>query len=88
MSRSMKRFFNFIGFIYSFRFYICVCFQLESFIKEHIWYKALLMGYSTRLELTRVCSLNGFLLVLGLYGGHSSLFLSVFTLPALSLIGL
>ena len=38
------------------------------------------MGYSMRLELTRVCSLNGFQLVMGLYGGHSSLFLWVFIL--------
>ena len=37
---------------------------------------ALLM-YSMRLELTRVCSLNGFLLVMGFYGGHISLFLRV-----------
>ena len=38
------------------------------------------MGYSMRFELALVCSLNGFKLVMGLYGGHSSLFLSVFTL--------
>ena len=35
-----------------------------AFVREHIWYKALLMGYSMRLELTRVCSLNGFQLVM------------------------
>ena len=36
---------------------------LDAFIKEHVWYKALLKGYSgysLRLELTCVCSLNGF----------------------------
>ena len=35
------------------------------------------MGYSMRLEYTRVCSLNGFHLVMGFYGGHSSLLLRV-----------
>ena len=39
-------------------FYICVCFQLFAFIREHICHKALLMGYSMRLELTLVSSLN------------------------------
>ena len=28
------------------------------------------MGYSMRLELTRVCSFNDFKLVMGLYRGH------------------
>ena len=41
-----------------------VCFQLVAFFREHVWHKALLMGYS-RLELTVVCSLNGFQLVIG-----------------------
>ena len=38
---------------------------------------AFLIGFSMRLELSRVCSLNGFQLVIGLYRGHSSLFLRV-----------
>ena len=38
------------------------------------------MGYSTGLELTHVCTLNGFQLVIGLYSGHSPFSLSVFTL--------
>ena len=32
--------------------YIRVCFQLVVFIREHIWHKALLMGYSMRVEIT------------------------------------
>ena len=74
MRRSTKRFVFFLGFVYLFCSYICVCFQLVAFIREHIWLKALLIGYSMRLELTHVCSLNGFQLVMGLYGGYSSLF--------------
>ena len=54
-----------------------VCFQLVSFFREHIWYKALLMEYSVILELTHVCSLDGFQLILCIYGGHCSLFLRV-----------
>ena len=77
MSRSMKRFVFLLGFIYLFCSYIRVCFQLLAFVREHIWHKALLMGYSMKLEFTCVCSLNGFKLVMGLYGGHSSLFLRV-----------
>ena len=82
IDRSMKRFvFFFLGFIYLFRSYVRVCFQLAVFVREHTWYMALLMRYSMRLELTCVCSLNSFQLVMGLYGGHSSLFLRVcFTL--------
>ena len=45
-------------------YYICVCFQLVVFVREHIWHKALLMGYSMRLELTLDCSLNVFQLVM------------------------
>ena len=52
-------------FIHLFRSYIRVCFR------EHIWHKALLMGYSMRLELTRVCILYDFQLVMDLYGGYS-----------------
>ena len=33
------------------------------------------MGYSMRLKLTRVCSLNDFQLVMGLYSGHPLVFL-------------
>ena len=56
----MNIFCIFLGFIYSSRSYIRFCFQLVAFFRERIWHKALLMGYSVRLELTRVCSLNGF----------------------------
>ena len=45
--------------------YICLCFQLVAFVREHIWHKALLMGYSMRFELTLVRSLNAFPLVVG-----------------------
>ena len=44
MSKSMKRFVFFLGFIYLFCSYICVCFQLDTFIREHVWHKALFMG--------------------------------------------
>ena len=53
----------------------CICFQLVAFVSEYTWHKALLIEYSMRFELTRICSLNCFQLVMGLYGGHSSLFL-------------
>ena len=57
IGKSTKRlvFFNlFILFLHT--CYICVCFQLFAFVREHIRHKALLMGYSVRLELTLVCS--------------------------------
>ena len=76
MIRSTRRFVFFsLGFIYLFCSYIHVCFQLVAFIREHIWHKALLMGLSMGLEFTCVCSLNGFQLVIGLYGGYSFFYL-------------
>ena len=30
---------------------VCVCFQFVAFVREHMWHKAFLMGYSMRLEL-------------------------------------
>ena len=74
---STKRFvffkiYLFISF-YLFHSYIRLCFQLIAFVREPIWHKALCMGYSMRLEFTRVWSLNGFQLVMGLYSGHSFL---------------
>ena len=53
--------------IYLIHYYIRVCFQLVAFVNEHIWYKALLMGYHIRLELKKVCSFNDFRLVMRLY---------------------
>ena len=45
------------------------------------------MRYSMRVELTRVCSLNGFQLVMGLYRGHSLFFFEcVLPLSALPLL--
>ena len=65
-----------------------LCFQLVAFVKEHIWQKTLLLGYSMRVELTRVYNLNSFQLVMDSYESHSSLFLRVcLPLPALSLVG-
>ena len=64
-----RRYLYFLEFIYLFCFYIRVCFQLVAFVREHIWNKALLMGYSMRVEIPRVCSLNDFHLLMGLYGG-------------------
>ena len=59
MRRSTKRF-VYLEFIYSFCFYTSVCFELDAFVKEHVWHKDYLMGYSMRLELTQFSSLNGF----------------------------
>ena len=59
MGRSTKRFVFlnlFILFLHT--CYICVCFQLVAFVRVHMWHKALLIGYSMRLELTLVSSLN------------------------------
>ena len=51
MSKSTKRF-------VFFRIYFCsymrVYFQLDAFVREHVWRQALLMGCLMRLELTRV----------------------------------
>ena len=60
IGRSTKRFvfFEFILFLHT--CYVYVCFQLVAFVREHMWHKALLMGYSMRLELTLVSSLNDF----------------------------
>ena len=54
----MKRFvfFEFIYFVLTCVLYIC--FQLVALIIEHVWHKAFLMGYSIRLELTLVSSIN------------------------------
>ncbi len=50
--------------LYLFCSYIYVmCFQLFTFIREYMWHKALLIGYSMRLELTLVSSLNDLQLV-------------------------
>ena len=47
---STKRFVLFR--IYLFILFLHTCFQLVAFVTEHIWQKALLMGYSMRLETT------------------------------------
>ena len=64
----------FKGFIHLFCSYIHVCFQLASFFREHVWHKASLIGYAMKLKLICVGILNGFQLVMGFYGGHSSHF--------------
>ena len=74
IGRSTKRF-VFFEIIYLFCSYIHVCFQLVAFFREHIWHKALLMGYSMKLELTLVRCLNDFQLVMGLYRGLLLFFL-------------
>ena len=77
MNRSTKRFIFFkVLFIYFVLTHMYVSSLLLSL--EHVWYKALLMGYSMKLELTHVCSLNGFQLVMGFYGAHYSFFLCVY----------
>ena len=45
--------------------YIRVYFQLDGFVREHVWHKALFMGYSMRRELSHVSCLNGFHTYLG-----------------------
>ena len=72
--RFTKRF-VFLKCIYLFCSYIRVCFQLVAFVREYIWHKAMLMGYSVRLELTRVCILNDFQLVMVLCTTHPHFFL-------------
>ena len=53
-----------------------VCFQIVALVREYTWHKALLMGYSLRLELTLVSSLNDLWLVRRvLYWGYSPFFL-------------
>ena len=68
-------------FIYLFTFLVLTYVYISSLILSsenmYVWHKALLMGYSMRLELTHVCCLNGFQLVMTFYEGHSSLFLRV-----------
>ena len=60
IGRSTKRFvvFEFIYFVLTYVLYIYVCFQLVAFVREHVWHKAFLMGYSMRLELILVSSIN------------------------------
>ena len=71
--RSTKGFvcLEFIYFVLT--YVLCVCFQLLAFVREYMWHKALLMGYSMRLELNLVSSLNDFQSVL--YRSYSSFFL-------------
>ena len=73
MSRSTKRFVFFR--IYLFCSHVRVRFLLVAFVREHTWHKVLLMGYSKRLELIRVCGLNDLQLVMGLYRDHPLFFL-------------
>ena len=62
--RSTKRFvfFEFI-FLFLHTCYINVCFQLVASVREHMWHKSLLMGYSIRLDLTLVSSINDLWLI-------------------------
>ena len=83
IGRSMKIFVFLNSFIYLFCSYVHVGFQLVAFVREHIWHKALLMGYSMRLKLTHVCSLNDFQLVMGLYRGFPLFFLECIYLSLL-----
>ena len=32
--------------------YVYLCFQLIAFVREHMWHKAFLLGYSMKLKLT------------------------------------
>ena len=56
-------------------------FPAVAFVREHVWHKAFLMGYSMRLELTLVSSINDRWLVKLVYIGVVVLLSwSVFTL--------
>ena len=70
-----RKYIYFLRFIYLFHSYIRVFFHLVAFVREQIWHQALWMGYSLRLELARVWSLNDFHLVIGVYIGYSFFFL-------------
>ena len=52
-----------------------VCFKLDTFVREHEWHKAFLMKSSIRFELTRICSLNGFRLGMGIFMKVGPLFI-------------
>ena len=69
IGRSTKRFVYFLNLfiLFSHTCYICICFQLVAFVREHILHKTLIMGYSMRLELTLVHSLNVFPFGCGFY---------------------
>ena len=49
--------------------YMYVCLRLVAFVREHMWHKAFLMGYSMRLELTLDSSINDLWLVKLVYIG-------------------
>ena len=55
IDRSTERFAFFRIHFFLFCSYIRACFQLVAFVREHIEHKALLIEYSMKLELTRVC---------------------------------
>ena len=74
--RSTKRFVFFNLFILFLHMcYIYICFQLVAFVREHVWHKTYLMGYSMRLELTRASSINDLSGQTSLYRGRYSSFL-------------
>ena len=73
----------FLEFIYSFCSYIRAGFQLNAFVREHVWHKAELMGYSMRLEFTCACSLNGFQLVMFFFMNAGPFFFLEFVLLSL-----
>ena len=60
----------FILFLHTCMFPVC-CFRQRTYLAQ---------GLVNETWITRVCSLNGFQLVIRLYGGHSSLFLRVWFL--------
>ena len=49
MSRSTKRFTFFKTYVFILFLHTCM-FPAYAFIREHVWHKALLMGYSIRLD--------------------------------------
>ena len=66
MSRSMKRFVFFRIYIFILFLHTCM-FPTWYFLQKTCMAQGLVNGYSMRLELIRVCSLNGFQLVFVLF---------------------
>ena len=87
MSTKRFVFFRFIYFVLTYVSYIYACFQLVAFVREYMWHKAFLMGYSMRLELTLVSSINDLWLDRLVYiGVVVSLSWGVFTLVCFTLL--
>ena len=87
IDRSTK-IFVFFEFIYLFILFLHTCMLSACCFRQRTYMaQDLLMGYSMRLELTRVCSLNNFQLVISLDKSHSLFFWEYVYLSLLFLFG-